>query len=48
MAAYRIRSGKARNILLLASEESTRIVDWEERALCLLFGDGAGAVVVSG
>ncbi|MBQ2008461.1 MAG: ketoacyl-ACP synthase III [Alistipes sp.] len=48
MADDRIRSGKARNILVLAAEEPTRMVDWEDRALCVLFGDGAGAVVVSG
>lgn len=48
MADDRIRSGKARNILVLAAEEPTRMVDWEDRSLCVLFGDGAGAVVVTG
>jgi 3-oxoacyl-[acyl-carrier-protein] synthase-3 len=47
MADDRIRSGKARNVLVIAAEEPTRMVDWEDRALCVLFGDGAGAVVVS-
>lgn len=47
MADDRIRSGKAKNILVLAAEEPTRMVDWEDRALCVLFGDGAGAVVVT-
>ena len=48
MADDRIRSGKAKNILVVAAEEPTRMVDWEDRATCVLFGDGAGAVVVTG
>lgn len=47
MADDRIKSGKAKNILVLAAEEPTRMVDWSDRALCVLFGDGAGAVVVT-
>lgn len=47
MADDRIRSGKAKNVLVLAAEEPTRMVDWSDRALCVLFGDGAGAVVVT-
>lgn len=47
MADDRIRAGKAQNILVVAAEEPTRMVDWEDRSLCVLFGDGAGAVVVS-
>ena len=47
MADDRIKSGKAKNILVLAAEEPTRMVDWSDRATCVLFGDGAGAVVVS-
>lgn len=47
MADDRLKSGKAKNILVLAAEEPTRMVDWEDRALCVLFGDGAGAVVVT-
>ena len=41
MADDRIRSGKARNVLVIAAEEPSRMVDWEDRALCVLFGDGA-------
>lgn len=47
MADDRIKSGKAKNILVVAAEEPTRMVDWKDRATCVLFGDGAGAVVVS-
>lgn len=47
MADDRIKSGKAKNILVLAAEEPTRMVDWSDRATCVLFGDGAGAVVVT-
>ncbi|MFT8418791.1 MAG: beta-ketoacyl-ACP synthase III [Acetobacter sp.] len=42
-----IRSGQARNALVIGSEVYSRIVDWEDRGTCVLFGDGAGAVVVS-
>lgn len=47
MAEDRLRSGKAKNILVVAAEEPTRMVDWSDRATCVLFGDGAGAVVVT-
>jgi 3-oxoacyl-[acyl-carrier-protein] synthase-3 len=47
MADDRLKSGKAKNILVIAAEEPTRMVDWSDRALCVLFGDGAGAVVVT-
>jgi len=41
-----IQSGQAKNILLIGAETLTRIVDFNDRATCVLFGDGAGAVVV--
>ena len=47
MADDRLKSGKARNILVVAAEEPTRMVDWSDRSTCVLFGDGAGAVVVT-
>lgn len=47
MADDRLRSGKAKNILVVAAEEPTRMVDWSDRATCVLFGDGAGSVVVT-
>ena len=42
-----IVSGFARNVLLIGAEILTRHIDWQDRNTCVLFGDGAGAVVVS-
>jgi len=39
-------SGTYKNILLIGSEKLTSIVDWKDRSTCVLFGDGAGAVVL--
>ncbi|HEY5300659.1 MAG TPA: beta-ketoacyl-ACP synthase III [Acetobacteraceae bacterium] len=39
-----IRSGQARGILVIGSEVYSRILNWEDRGTCVLFGDGAGAV----
>ena len=41
-----IRSGQARTVLLIGAETFSRILDWEDRTTCVLFGDGAGAVVL--
>lgn len=41
-----IRSGAARKILVIGAEILSRIVDWQDRNTCVLFGDGAGAVVL--
>lgn len=41
-----IKSGFAKTILVVASEIMSRLVDWEDRKTCVLFGDGAGAVVL--
>lgn len=41
-----IVSGMAENILLIGSETMSRLVDWQDRTTCVLFGDGAGAVVI--
>jgi 3-oxoacyl-[acyl-carrier-protein] synthase-3 len=41
-----IRSGAADNALVIGAETFSRILDWEDRATCVLFGDGAGAVVL--
>ncbi len=41
-----IRSGDARHVLVIGAETLTRIVDWNDRTTCVLFGDGAGAVVL--
>ena len=41
-----IRTGSARNALVIGSEVLSRIIDWKDRSTCVLFGDGAGAVVL--
>ena len=41
-----LRSGRYRNALVVAAEIYSRILDWSDRATCVLFGDGAGAVVL--
>ncbi len=42
-----VQGGSARNILVVGAEILSRIVDWKDRNTCVLFGDGAGAVLVS-
>lgn len=42
-----IRTGTANHALVIGSETFSRILDWEDRTTCVLFGDGAGAVVLS-
>jgi 3-oxoacyl-[acyl-carrier-protein] synthase-3 len=42
-----VRGGMSRNLLLIGAETFSRILDWEDRTTCVLFGDGAGAVVLS-
>lgn len=42
-----VSSGKARNALVVGSEVYSRIMDWNDRSTCVLFGDGAGAVVLT-
>ncbi|MDI2090415.1 beta-ketoacyl-ACP synthase III [Commensalibacter oyaizuii] len=42
-----IRNGQAKNVILIGSEVYSRILDWSDRRTCVLFGDGAGAVVLS-
>lgn len=42
-----IRSGQYRNILVVGAEVLSRIIDYTDRSSCILFGDGAGAVVLS-
>lgn len=41
-----IQAGTAKRVLVVGSEVNSRIVDWTDRATCILFGDGAGAVVL--
>lgn len=48
VAESMIRAGSARTALVIGSETFSRILDWEDRGTCVLFGDGAGAIVLSG
>lgn len=41
-----IRSGTMKNVLVVGVELLSRVIDWEDRTTCVLFGDGAGAVVL--
>jgi 3-oxoacyl-[acyl-carrier-protein] synthase-3 len=41
-----IKSGKAKKVLVVGVEKLSEIVDWSDRSTCVLFGDGAGAVVL--
>lgn len=42
-----IRSGQAKHVLVVGTEVYSRILDWSDRGTCVLFGDGAGAVIVT-
>src|SRR5256714_5374548 len=42
-----LRLGQARTALVIGAETFSRILDWEDRGTCVLFGDGAGAVVLN-
>ncbi len=46
MADSLIRSGAARGVLVIGTEVFSRILDWTDRGTCVLFGDGAGAVLL--
>jgi 3-oxoacyl-[acyl-carrier-protein] synthase-3 len=41
-----IRTGMIKNALVIGSEVMSRIIDWQDRTTCVLFGDGAGAVIL--
>ncbi|MFZ1105363.1 MAG: beta-ketoacyl-ACP synthase III [Hyphomicrobiaceae bacterium] len=41
-----IKTGQSRRVLVVGAETFSRILDWEDRGTCVLFGDGAGAVVL--
>ncbi|MDX3973233.1 beta-ketoacyl-ACP synthase III [Shinella sp.] len=43
-----IRGGLAKRVLVIGAETFSRILDWTDRTTCVLFGDGAGAVVLEG
>lgn len=42
-----IKSGQAKRVLIVGTEVYSRILDWNDRGTCVLFGDGAGAVVLA-
>lgn len=41
-----IRGGQAKTVLVIGAETMSRLLDWKDRGTCVLFGDGAGAVVL--
>jgi 3-oxoacyl-[acyl-carrier-protein] synthase III len=48
MASQAIQTGSVRNAIVIGAETMSRVMDWEDRGTCILFGDGAGAVVLKG
>ena len=46
IATQSIRSGSAKNAVVIGAETLSRLVDWKDRGTCILFGDGAGAFVL--
>nr|WP_181778534.1 beta-ketoacyl-ACP synthase III [Oligella urethralis] len=46
MADSMIRSGNAKRALVIGAETFTRLLDWQDRGTCVLFGDGAGAIIL--
>src|SRR3989338_7026936 len=47
-AASFIESGRNKKVLVIGAEALSKFVDWEDRSTCVLFGDGAGAVLLEG
>ncbi|MCO5142118.1 MAG: ketoacyl-ACP synthase III [Oligoflexia bacterium] len=47
VAASFVKSGQYKNVLVIGSEALSRFLNWQDRTTCVLFGDGAGASVVS-
>ena len=43
-----VRSGQVKRALVIGAETMSRIIDWTDRETCVLFGDGAGAVILEG
>lgn len=48
MASQSIATGSMRNAIIIGAETMSRVLDWSDRSTCVLFGDGAGAVVLKG
>ncbi|QXK91825.1 ketoacyl-ACP synthase III [Neoehrlichia mikurensis] len=42
-----IKSGQVKTALIIGAETMSKIVDWKDRSTCILFGDGAGAIVIN-
>ena len=42
-----VKNGSAQNVLVIGAETFSRILDWNDRTTCVLFGDGAGAMILS-
>jgi 3-oxoacyl-[acyl-carrier-protein] synthase-3 len=42
-----LKSGQAKNVLIIGAETFSRLLDWTDRSTCVLFGDGAGAMILS-
>jgi len=42
-----IKTGQCRNVMVIGADILTRIIDWKDRGTCILFGDGAGAIILS-
>jgi 3-oxoacyl-[acyl-carrier-protein] synthase-3 len=40
-------AGRSKNILIVSAEQMSKLINWQDRSTCVLFGDGAGAVVVT-
>lgn len=47
LASNAVRTGSARNVLVIGSEKLSDWVDWDDRSTCVIFADGAGAAVVT-
>ena len=41
-----IKAGMYKKVLVIGAEVMSQVVDWKDRSVCVLFGDGAGAVVL--
>jgi len=48
MASQAVKTGSVRNAIVIGTETMSRVIDWTDRGTCILFGDGAGAVVLKG
>ena len=47
MAECFYKAGRVKNVLIVCAEEPSRMADWNDRSTCVLFGDGAGAAVLT-